>query len=165
MKVLIAVASKHGATRGIAERLGDAFDAARADVAVVDLTRVTDVPQFDVAVVGSAVYMGRWMKEAAEFVRDNRGVLSERPLWLFSSGPVGSQPLPEAKEIAEFRDIPSFRDHHTFQGALDKERLSLAERVMVKAVKAPGGDFRDWQEVDGWASTIATELAGRVPAV
>jgi menaquinone-dependent protoporphyrinogen oxidase len=126
---------------------------------VLDVVQRTDPPPFDAAVVGSAVYMGRWMKEAAEFVRSNRDALGRWPLWLFSSGPVGYQPLPEPKEITEFRDIASFRGHHTFLGALDKGKLSLAERLAVKAVKAPEGDFRDWEDIDAWASTIASELS------
>lgn len=72
MKVLIAYASKHGATRSIVQRLCETIEHAGAAVAVLDVAQRTELPPFDAAVVGSAVYMGRWMKEAADFVRGNR---------------------------------------------------------------------------------------------
>ena len=41
---------------------------------------------FDAVVVGSAVYSMRWMPEATAFILAHRLALSERPVWLFSSG-------------------------------------------------------------------------------
>jgi menaquinone-dependent protoporphyrinogen oxidase len=163
MRVLIAYASKHGSTRDIAGRLADRLEHAGLKTETINVAGEGTPPSFDAAVVGSAVYMGRWMKEAAAFVRAHGAALSERPLWLFSSGPVGSKPLPDALEAAEFRTSFEARDHRTFAGALDKRRLSMAERLMVKAVKAPHGDFRDWEEIDAWADDIAIAL-GAAPA-
>jgi menaquinone-dependent protoporphyrinogen oxidase len=54
--------------------------------------------------------------------------------------------------------VDSKVEHHLFSGALDLHRLSLAERVIVKGVKAPTGDFRDWNEIDSWAAGIASRL-------
>jgi len=79
-------------------------------------------------------------------------------LWLFSSGPVGPKPLPEAADIAEFRKVLNVSGDATFDGALDARKLSLSERMMVKAVRAPYGDYRRWDEVDTWARSIATSL-------
>ena len=50
------------------------------------------------------------------------------------------------------------REHRVFFGALDREKLSFSERMIVKAVKAPDGDFRDWDAINGWADEIADEL-------
>jgi hypothetical protein len=30
--------------------------------------------------------------------------------------------------------------------------------MMVKAVRAPEGDFRDWQAIEAWATSIAHAL-------
>jgi menaquinone-dependent protoporphyrinogen oxidase len=46
-----------------------------------------------------------------------------------------------------------------FFGALDRSKLAFGERMMVKAVKAPEGDFRDWNAISTWADEIARELA------
>src|SRR5919198_1445373 len=99
MTVLIAYASKHGSTRAIAETLTQHGKEASAQ----PVESVKDA-RFEAAVVGSAVYYGSWMKEAAQFVERNRTKLAEHPVWLFSSGPTGDATLPEPKEIAAFRE-------------------------------------------------------------
>lgn len=162
MKVLVAYASKHGGTRGIATRIAERLSAAGVDTRLIDMAQTDLVVGFDAAVVGSAVYMGRWMKDAIAFVRRNRSALRDRPLWLFSSGPVGPEPLPEAKDAADLRSLFTVLDHRTFDGVIDRGALSVAERLIVKAVKAPQGDFRNWDEIDSWAQTIAGALT--VPA-
>jgi menaquinone-dependent protoporphyrinogen oxidase len=158
MSTLIAYASKHGSTAEIAERIGATLRSAGHEADVLPIGAVTDRNEFEAMVLGSAVYMGRWMKEAANFVRLHHSLLAERPLWLFSSGPVGPKALPEAADIAEFRQLLEISDHRTFDGALDAKKLSLAERITVKAVKAPYGDYRNWEDIDTWATSIASSL-------
>jgi menaquinone-dependent protoporphyrinogen IX oxidase len=46
---------------------------------------------YDAAVIGSAAYYFHWMKPATEFVCRNRDTLTSRPVWLFSSGPLGTE--------------------------------------------------------------------------
>jgi menaquinone-dependent protoporphyrinogen oxidase len=111
-------------------------------------------------VIGSAVYFGAWRKDATAFVAEHKDVLSQSPLWLFSSGPVGGKDLPDPKEIAGFVHDLSPRGHRVFAGRLDRASLSIGERLAVRGVKAAYGDFRDWAAIDSWAKSIA---AGLVP--
>jgi menaquinone-dependent protoporphyrinogen oxidase len=81
---------------------------------------------------------------------------------LFSSGPLGTEVVDaeeQPKELAELREMLQPRDHRLFYGALTRGTLAFGERIVVKAVKAPEGDFRDWDEIQTWAATIADELA------
>ena len=158
MRALIAYASRHGSTREIAERIGATLRSAGDEVQVIPVSAAPDLLAFDTVIVGSAVYMGHWMKEAVEFLRLNQATLAERPVWLFSSGPVGPKSLPEAVDIAALRQLLEIRGHRTFAGALDAKKLSLAERMMVRAVKAPYGDDRSWEDIDTWAREIADAL-------
>lgn len=158
LRILIAYTSKRGATAGIAERIGEVLRLAGQDGRVLPISEVRDLKDYHAAIVGSAVYMGRWMKEATSFVRQHQVELAAMSLWLFSSGPVGPKPLPEAADIAEFRKVLNVSGDATFDGALDARKLSLSERMMVKAVRAPYGDSRKWDEVDTWARSIATSL-------
>ena len=160
MNVLVADASRHGATRGIAERLAEVIERAGLDVVRVPLPAATAPPGFDAAVIGSAVYMGHWMKEATAFVEAHRHHLAARPLWLFSSGPVGPRVLPEPREIATLRQLGSVREHRVFAGALDRSRLTGPERFIATAVRAREGDFRDWAAIEQWALSIVSALAG-----
>jgi menaquinone-dependent protoporphyrinogen oxidase len=157
MTVLVAYASKHGATRAIAERVAETLSQHGKEACAQPVESVKDA-KFEAAVVGSAVYYGSWMKEAAQFVERNRTTLAEHPVWLFSSGPTGDATLPEPKEIAAFRESIHPLEHRVFRGALDRKKLGFAERTVVKAVKAPEGDFRDWGEVEAWAQSIAQQL-------
>lgn len=104
------------------------------------------------------MYYSGWMKQAVEFARDYASVFVGKPVWLFSSGPVGTALPADPDQIAVLRDATKPRDHRVFYGALDRSKLSIGERVVISAVKASDGDFRDWNEIEKWAEGIAREL-------
>jgi menaquinone-dependent protoporphyrinogen oxidase len=168
MTTLVAYASKHGSTQGIAERIARKLRDLGQDAVAQPIEAVGDVEAstYDAFVIGSGVYYGSWLKDATEFVRRNRAALAQRPVWLLSSGPLGTEVKdaePQPKEIAELQEAIHPRDHRIFFGALDHTRLSFPERMVAKAVRAPEGDFRDWGEIDAWAEEIARALA-QLPA-
>jgi menaquinone-dependent protoporphyrinogen oxidase len=121
---------------------------------------VDGVERFDAVVCGSAVYMGRWLPEATSFVTRNAGELAKRPVWLFSSGPIGEPPQPEGEPqgVAEMIERIHARGHRIFAGRLDPDRLGLREKVIVGMLRAPKGDFRDFPAVTAWAGEIADAL-------
>jgi len=145
---------------------------------VLDVRAVRKPEDYDAFIVGSAVYMFHWMKEAKQFVLKNRTALAARPVWLFSSGPVGLQKTDSKgrdvcdvsvsgpKEINELIDAAKPRDHRVFFGALYSDRvggaMGLTYRLMrhSKAVREsmPDGDYRDWKEIGAWANGIADAL-------
>jgi menaquinone-dependent protoporphyrinogen oxidase len=162
MTILVAYASKYGATRGIAERITRTLQRLGLEASFQPIDSVTDLEAYSAVVLGSAIYYGSWLKEASEFVRRNRALLATRPVWLFSSGPLGAEVKdaePQPKEIAEFQAAIKPRDHRIFFGALDHDKLSFMERMVVKGVRAPEGDYRDWNEIEAWAAGIALALA------
>lgn len=169
MDILIVHASKHGSTVGIAQSVAarlierghavtiyDAESADQLDRAVLE--------RCDAVVLGSAIYGGHWLKPARRFVDRHLTLLEEHPVWLFSSGPLGDHPEPEDDPIEVQRLIRTVGacEHRIFPGALDRDDLNVAERAMVKVVRAPYGDFRDADAVRAWADEIADTLA--VPA-
>jgi menaquinone-dependent protoporphyrinogen oxidase len=161
MTILVAYASKHGSTQGIAERIAEKLRQLGKEAEARSVEEVSDPGSSEAFVIGSAIYYGSWLKEATEWVRRNQAVLAQHPVWLFSSGPLGTEVKdaePQPKEIAEFRETIGPRDQRIFFGALEHSRLSFAERMMVKAVRAPEGDFRDWQVIEAWAASISRDL-------
>ena len=180
MHVLVAYASRHGATRGIAERIAETLRLNGLDAEARPAASVKDAAGYDAFVVGSAAYMSHWMKEARAFVDRDRAVLAAAPVWLFSSGPTGNEPVNEKgvdqkvaalpKEAPELTTAVGARDFHVFFGAydIDREPIGLTERVggwfighMPAARDAiPSGDFRDWPEIEAWATGIARDLKG-----
>ncbi len=173
MPVLVVYANKHGATRGIAGRIAASLRTAGCKADVRPVQDAGDLAAYDAFVIGSAAYELHWRKEATQFVRRNAKVLAARPVWLFSSGPLGTGPadakgrdlrtVTVPKEIPEFTQALHPRGHHVFFGALDPAKLTLAERSLRKLPAArgalPDGDFRDWPEIDEWAAGIARDLA------
>jgi menaquinone-dependent protoporphyrinogen oxidase len=173
MKAIVVYASKYGSTKGIAEFIAEKLRQRGTQAEAQQVDVVHSPADYDAFVIGSAVYMMHWLKEATEFVMRNRTVLANRPVWLFSSGPLGSDisvndPKLEPKEIAEFREAINPRDHRVFFGTLDSSKLGFAHRTTRKLPAAramlPEGDFRDWKEIEAWASSIAQALEALHPA-
>jgi len=180
MHVLVAYESRHGATAGIAERIAETLRSGGLEAEARRVTEVKGVAGYDAFVIGSSAYMFHWEKAATGFVRHNRAVLTAKPTWLFSSGPLGTEPLDEQgrdqkvtaipKELPELAAAVTARGTRVFFGAYEPGRkpVGLAERL-VQAMPAargalPAGDFRDWPEIEAWAGEIAAELV-RQPAV
>ena len=175
MRVLVAYATRHGATQGIAERIAETLRAEGLEADARAAGSVATLDGYDAFVIGSAAYLFHWLKDATNLVRRNRRLLRDKPVWLFSSGPVGGpvdakgrdqRAAAVPKDAIELAPALNARDHHVFFGAfdLDREPIGLAERVarlMPASIQAemPTGDFRDWPEIEGWARQIATALA------
>lgn len=163
MRVLVSVASKHDSTTGIGAAIAKALRDAGIETEVVPPEKVASLDGIDAVVLGSAVYYGRWLAPALEFTERHRDALGKVPVWLFSSGPLGSpDPKPEGDPagVPELVESLHARAHRIFAGSLDKRQLGLGERAVVRVVKAPSGDFRDWETIGSWAHLIARELSG-----
>jgi menaquinone-dependent protoporphyrinogen oxidase len=161
MKVLVTTASKHGATREIGMRIGSVLGDRGHQIEIREPLNVDSVEPYDVVVLGSAVYAGHWQKEARELAEREGKVLAHRPVWLFSSGPVGDPPKPDDEPVdgEDIRTAVRALEHHVFTGKIDKGELSLAERAIVRALHVPEGDYRDWDDVDLWAAKIAESIS------
>ena len=164
-RVLVAYATKYGATAEIGEKIGQVLRRTGLDVDVLAVDRVNDLTPYNAVVLGSAFYMGRWRKEATKFLKNNEKVLAERPVWLFSSGPTGEGDAMELtdgwhfpKGLQPIADRIKPRDIAIFHGAIELEKLNFFEKWIIKKVKAPLGDFRDWNVITTWATAIAEEL-------
>jgi menaquinone-dependent protoporphyrinogen oxidase len=159
--ILVAYASKHGATEGIAQAIAERLQERGQQAEARSVEEIEDLGGAEAVVLGSAIYAGSWVKDATSFAERHRDALAAVPVWLFSSGPLGTEEEDEEQQPRQLADLQAHlspRDHRIFFGALDREKLGFAERMIVKAVKAPDGDFRDWDEIRGWADSIAHEL-------
>jgi menaquinone-dependent protoporphyrinogen oxidase len=171
-RVLVVVASRHGGTEGIAEALArelggsPAGRAAGLTAVVLAAQRQPDPGSFDAVLIASAVYAGRWLDAAREYATHYVDRLRSRPVWLFSSGPIGAPPFPpdQPHDAVPLTALTGAREHRSFAGRLEPSRLSVGERAMVTAMRAPVGDFRDWDATAAWAAEIAIALTAPVPA-
>jgi menaquinone-dependent protoporphyrinogen oxidase len=163
--ILVAYATKYGATAEIAEKIGEVLREEDLGPDILPVKKVGDLEDYQAIIVGSAVYIGRWRKEAVIFLKDNEKTLAQKPVWVFSSGPTGEG---DAVELLDGWQIPGAventvkriqpRDIAVFHGDVDVEKLNFIERSMVKNVEAPVGDFRDWEAITAWAASIVEVL-------
>jgi menaquinone-dependent protoporphyrinogen oxidase len=171
-KVLVVYGSRHGGTQGIAERIGEVLTSEGLEARVESAEHVRDIGAPDAVVIGSGVYMGRWLDAPVTFVERHAAELASRPVWLFSSGPVpsGSAPTEEAdhmeafgpaegpgsggrKKLDELIALTHPRGHKVFLGAFDPDRHRGRRRVR----------WRDGPSWRGSRGTATRPDAGRLP--
>ena len=172
MKVLVAYASKYGATEGIAQRIVETLRQRGLEADVRSCKDVDEASGYDAYVVGSATYEFNWRRSARKFVERNAEVLAAKPTWLFASGPVGTETVDkegndvlkgaEPKQFTEYEDLVHPRGKQVFRGAYHHDKIRGADRIItwMPAIRdiMPEGDFRDWDAIDAWATAIADEL-------
>ena len=163
--VLVTAASRHGATREIAQIIGQALRERGLDATVRAPEDVGDLAAYDAVVLGSAVYAGHWLPEALALARRGATALADRPVWLFSSGPVGDPSRKLVQKMgADPVDLPDLLTatgalgHRMFAGRLDRRALPLPQRAALTVVRGLAGDFRDRDAIRAWALEIAETL-------
>ena len=166
MNVLVTAASRHGSTAEIAVAIGDVLESRGFEVTVAPPGDVAALLEFEAVVLGSAVYMGHWLASATGLARRIGRELAGRPVWLFSSGPVGDP----SKKFAQQTDVDPVdlvavqkatgaREHKRFPGKLDRRNLRGLQRFGPSLFRGLEGDFRDWKAIRDWAGSIADQLA------
>ena len=179
-RVLVAYASKLGSTAEIAQTMAQTLRDGGHRAVAMPAREVTSLDDWDAVVLGSALYMFHWLREASSFARRNSAALAGKPVWLFSSGPLGpgtvdkrGRDLREVsgpREIEQLRRLLHPRDHRVFFGAWDQgnkpigfwERIAL--RMPTTRAGLPNVDLRDWPNIEAWADSIAAELSGAAGA-
>jgi menaquinone-dependent protoporphyrinogen oxidase len=122
-EVLVAYGTKRGATAEIAEAVGKTLRRAGLTVDVQPARRVRSLERYRAVVLGSALYAGRWRRDALRLLR--RPELRDRDVWLFSSGTVGEDKRdPEQHARASCTDQPAIqREAHKVGTGLQLEFL------------------------------------------
>jgi menaquinone-dependent protoporphyrinogen oxidase len=162
MRVLVTAASRHESTHEIAAAIASGLIDRGIDAVAVPAEEVTSLDGFDAVVLGSAVYMGRWLVAARRLAQIHASALCMTRVWLFSSGPVGpvDHPIPPGTpaDVPVLMRLTRAIGHRTFPGRLDMRRLRFAERAVARTIHAPDGDSRDWDAIDRFAGEIADKL-------
>ncbi|MCG2798204.1 MAG: flavodoxin domain-containing protein [Cellulomonas sp.] len=159
MNVLVAVASRHGATWEIGASITSVLAARGHHAELLEPAQVSSVAAYDAAVIGSAVYLTNLLPDARNLVDRFGTELGALPLWLFASGLAApSSGARTTIELAALGEQLGARDHRLFRGRLDRAGLSFAERVAAAGVLNREGDHRDFTAIERWAGGIADEL-------
>jgi menaquinone-dependent protoporphyrinogen oxidase len=162
MRVLVTAASRHGATHEVGEAIARGLTDRGVEADFRPAERLESLDGYDAVVAGSGVYVGRWLEPARDLVETHAAALAARPVWLFSSGPLGPpealKPEGDPVDVDHLMAASQALGHRVFAGRLDRRLLGFGEKALVVAVRAPEGDFRDWEAIDGFAGEIAERL-------
>jgi len=164
-RILVTYDSKHGATAEIAEKIDAVLKDKGLRTKLVSLDTPVDPAPFESVVLGTAVYIGQWRKNAVKFLKEYQAALAAKKCWIFATGPTGEG---DAKELMAGWEYPpkmkntleaiAPEELMIFHGAIDMEKLNKLEQMTIKMVKAETGDFRDWKAIEAWALKIAGQL-------
>lgn len=162
-KILVSYASKHGSTAEIAKVISDILREQKHDVDLVPVDSVSTIKEYDAIILGTAIYMGEWMKEALNFFRNHQ--LEGQALYIFASGPIGDSDIHETERdfslpeaLQSLSSTLNIRDSQLFHGKLDLRLLNLAELMRLKVGGGKTGDFRHWDHIKLWAHHISDDL-------
>ena len=164
-RVLVTYASKYGATAEIAEKIAEVLSQAGLQIDLLPIEQVADLKPYQAVVLGTAIYIGRWRKAAVKFLKQYEEVLAREAVWIFASGPTGDDEISDSSEAWHVsKKLQSVLEHiaprelKLFHGAIDTNKLTSLDKWLINRVKAPVGDFRNWQAITSWATEVATEL-------
>jgi len=158
-RVLVTYASKYGSTGGVADAIGRELCSTGVAADVVVIKNAVNLSSYQGVVIGSAIYMGKWMPEAIDFVKKNRDIMRQVPVAYFLVCMSLSHPTEENRaKVSSYMDpilkaVPEIRPVGigTFAGALDYNNLSWINKKTLKSKGTPEGDFRDWNAIRTWA--------------
>jgi menaquinone-dependent protoporphyrinogen oxidase len=163
-RLLVVYATGSGCTEGVARWIAEELE---AHGVTTDVRAADDDPAcagYDAAIVGSGVRAGTWHKAAREWVVRNAGALRAMPIAFFTVGLKMAESEKNAPEVRGYTDALiresglSPVEIGLFAGWSQMKRFTLPERLVLKALRAPDGDFRDGIAVRAWASGLRGRL-------
>ena len=166
-KVLVTYASKYGSTGGVADAIGKELCSKDVTSDVALINNAGNIGSYQGVVIGSAIYMGKWMSEAVDFVKKNKDTLRQMPVAYFLVCMTLSKPTEENRaKVLSYMDsilkaVPEIKPVGigTFAGALAYNNLSWLNKKILKSKGTPEGDFRDWNAIRAWArDPVLTKL-------
>jgi menaquinone-dependent protoporphyrinogen oxidase len=162
--VLIAYATRYGSTVEVAEAVAATLREHGLTVDTQPMQNVQSLEGYSAVVLGSALYIGHWHKDARRFLSRHREALTERPVAIFVLGPVH-----EPHDHTEWQDSRAQLDKELANfpwlkpvavemvgGTFDPAKLRFPLNVL--AGKSPASDARDWPAIRAWASDLAAQL-------
>lgn len=163
-KILVAYATRAGSTGEVAQAIAETLRQAGLDVDLRPVREVRDVSPYRAVVLGTAIRAFRPLPEAIRFLRRHREALSRIPVAYFAVCIALMEDTEENRRMAAswmepMRAVLEPVRMGLFAGKMDYSRLSFPERFIIKRMKVPEGDHRNWEAIRAWAGEVAGMLS------
>jgi menaquinone-dependent protoporphyrinogen oxidase len=162
--VLVTWATRYGSTEEVAHAVADELLRRRFSVQAQPMASVASLDHYDAVVLGFALYMGHIHKDARRFLTAHQNALSQRPVALFTLGPLetgekhfAAARLELSKELAKFAWLSPVGSE-VFGGKFDPEKLGFPFKLIPALRRTPPTDVRDWTAIHAWAGNLASRL-------
>jgi len=162
-RVLVCYATRYGSTAGIAQVIGEELEKSGLRVDVINVLEIEDIGPYDAIVIGSPLYMGKWLVEARDFVQRFKHPLNQCPVFVFTVGYSLKDPARENIKSAE-EALDTVRLHISpsdaafFAGMVNPDIMSVQDAAITRMGRVDAGDFRNWGRIREWAANITEEL-------
>ena len=162
-RVLVAYGTRTGTTASVAEFMGEILAAEGLQVDVRKVREAEGASGYDAVVLGSAIRAGKLMPEIVEFVKANQAGLKAMPFAAFLVCATLQEDTEENREevagyLTPMRELVEPDVEGYFAGAIDMNKLSWPLRLLLRIMKAEGGDWRDWGAIRVWAGRLPEAL-------
>ncbi len=161
-RILVTYATRAGSTAEVAAAIGKTLNKRGFAVDVKSVKDQPELKDYQAILMGSAIRMGNWLPEAVAYVKDNQESLKKLPFATFSIhlqnlGDDELSLLNRQAYLNAVRTLVKPLDEGYFAGNMDLSKLSFADRLITKMVKAETGDQRDWDKINTWATTVLAQ--------
>ncbi len=163
-RVLVAYATMAGSTEGIAKRIGEVLKNHNLPVDVLEVSQIEDLSKYETVVLGSGIRGGAFFSGANMFIEQNKSELEVKDFHVFLVCLTMREDTPANRLTVEgylhpIRSQIKPISEGLFAGAYDSSKHNFMEKLVMRAMKAPEGDFRRWDEIASWAEGVATSIA------
>ena len=162
--VLVAYATRHSATAGVAEYIADVLCGLNHRVDLRYVENVSSIEDYDAVIVGSAIYEFNWLPVAKDFIERFKLPLASMPVAYFFGCAALKEDTEENQEAVLIYINPVLRkypdivpvDIGRFGGAVDFSRLDDFETTVINAIGVTENeDWRDWEKIGAWAEKVS----------
>ncbi|MFA5313463.1 MAG: flavodoxin domain-containing protein [Methanomassiliicoccales archaeon] len=173
MRALVAYGTRYGSTKGIAERIGKVLKEKKVDVMVEEAEKVSaeDIWSHDMIIIGSAIIMGKWLKQAEKLIASNEAALAGKKTAVFVCCMDAADPTRVADAKINYLDnvlsrYPSLAPLSTglFAGVVDFNAYGFIIKKIMKSEVVKRGladsdmkmvsDLRDWNAIETWTESL-----------
>jgi menaquinone-dependent protoporphyrinogen oxidase len=162
-KILVAYATRAGSTAEVAGFIGQDLADRKIPCDVEAFKDVDDIAEYDMFFLGTPVRAGQLMPEFLKFLRKNKAALAAKHAVFFITCLTMSKHTAENWQKAHAYLAPAMKlvkpvSEGLFGGKMDYSKLGVLTRFMIKRMKIPEGDYREWEEIRTWVDNVLDEM-------